>query len=71
MRVVRCIPVTISQLTTFGPWKHVESMYHLSGLSFDTIPITPNGVNPWIRTSGLTASECGPSFYYYQGSGEG
>ena len=37
MRVVCCIMATISQLTAFGLWKHVDSMYHPYGIYFDTI----------------------------------
>ena len=71
MRGVHCIPVNISQLTTFGPWKRVESMSHLFGLSFVTSPTTNNDVSPCLRTSGLITSECGPGSYYGQDSDKG
>ena len=45
-------------------------MYHPSGLSLVTSPTAPNDESPWIRNSGLTASECGNGFYYGQVSVE-
>ena len=70
MRVVCCIPVTISQLTTFGPWNFVGSMFHTSGISLVTSTTATNNVSLWIRNSGLTASECGTSYYYDRASGK-
>ena len=44
MSGVRCLPVTTSQLTTFGLWKHIDSTLHLPGRSLrPTPPLRPPG----------------------------
>ena len=47
MRGFLWIPETISQLTTFGQWKNVGSMYHPYGLSVVTSPAPPAPLCPW------------------------
>ena len=71
MRGIHCIPVINSQITTFVPLKRVDSMSYPSGISVVTSPTAPDGGSLWIRTSGLTASECRTGYYYDWGSGEG
>ena len=58
MRVVCYILVIISQLTMFGLCKHVESIFHPSGLFLVTSTTAPDSGSQWIRTSVMTASEC-------------
>ena len=70
-RVVRRILVTNSQLTRFGLLKRVDSISHHSGLSLVTSTTAPAIRSPCMRNYGLTASECGPGYYYGQGCGEG
>ena len=41
MRGVRDVPLTSSQLTTFGLWKHVDSRLHPIGRSHETSTIPP------------------------------
>ena len=41
MRGVRCEPETIFQITTFGTWKHVDSISHTSGVSLSTSTNSP------------------------------
>ena len=46
MRGVHCIPETIYQLTTYGPWDCVELMSHPSGLSLVTSTTLPEILLP-------------------------
>ena len=71
MRVVHFILVKISQLTKICLFKRLESMSHTYGLSLVTSPTAPDRSSPRIMTSELTTSECGPGYYYGQGSGKG
>ena len=41
MAGIQCEPETISQLTTFGIWNHVESKSQTSGLSLMNNPMPP------------------------------
>ena len=41
MRGVCCIPESISQLTTLGPWNYVEFLPHPSNISLFTGPTPP------------------------------
>ena len=46
MRGICWSPVTNSNLTTFGPRKHIDSTIHPSGRSRDTIPPPPSPGDP-------------------------